>query len=144
MKKNLRTAGINFPRIPHTFHILHRSSNVSCLYFLAFVFLSAIVSSPSINAAPRETATSVFATSIMGKQVELNGSPMPAGATLFPGDVVRLGEEVAAPQAGELAGDGVRLVGVLERARVRLRIVLAGHDVVARHAPAHWPGWRCR
>jgi uncharacterized cupin superfamily protein len=96
MIKKSRTVGFNFPKIPHASHILHRSSNVSCLYFLAFVFLSAIVSSPSINAAPRETATSVFATSIMGKQVELNGSPMQVGATLFPGDVVRLGENSTA------------------------------------------------
>jgi hypothetical protein len=48
------------------------------------------------------------------------------------GDAVRLEQEVAAPQAGELAGDGVDLVGVLERVGVRLRVVLAGDDVVAR------------
>jgi ferric-dicitrate binding protein FerR (iron transport regulator) len=96
MQKKSRAAGINFPRIPHTSRILHRPSNVSCLYLLAVVFLSAIVSSPSIHAAPRDTPGSVFATSIVGKQVELNGSPMQAGATLFPGDVVRLGENSTA------------------------------------------------
>jgi len=96
MQKKSRAARINFPRIPHASHILHRSSNVSCLYFLLVVFLSAIVSGPSIHAATRDSASSVFATSIIGKQVELNGSPMPAGATLFPGDVVRLGENSTA------------------------------------------------
>jgi ferric-dicitrate binding protein FerR (iron transport regulator) len=96
MKKNSWTVGINCPRTPHASHILHRSSNVSCLYFLAVVFLLAIAASPSIYAATHDTAVSVFATSIVGKQVELNGSPMPAGATLFPGDVVRLGENSTA------------------------------------------------
>jgi ferric-dicitrate binding protein FerR (iron transport regulator) len=96
MKKNPRTVGINFRKISHIFHILHRSSNVSCFNFLAVVFLSAIVSSPSIHAAPRDSAASVFAASVMGKQVELNGSPMQVGATLFPGDVVRLGENSTA------------------------------------------------
>ncbi|HWF14248.1 MAG TPA: FecR family protein [Candidatus Acidoferrales bacterium] len=58
--------------------------------------MPAIFPGPSIHAASRDTAVSVFATSIVGKQVELNGSPMSAGATLFRGDVVRLGENSTA------------------------------------------------
>jgi ferric-dicitrate binding protein FerR (iron transport regulator) len=83
-------------KIFHSSRILHQSAIISCLYFLAGVFLSATIPSPVLHAATRDTAMSVFATSIMGKQVELNGSPMPAGATLFPGDVVRLGENSTA------------------------------------------------
>jgi ferric-dicitrate binding protein FerR (iron transport regulator) len=89
-------------KILQTSHILHPSVNVSFLYFLAAVFFLAIVPNPSIHAATSNTVASVFAASTQGKQVELNGSPMPAGATLFPGDVVRLGENsTAALQFGD-------------------------------------------
>jgi hypothetical protein len=46
---------------------------------------------PAAAAAPA-TVPAASATSIVGKTAQLNGAPMSAGATLFPGDVVQLGE----------------------------------------------------
>lgn len=82
----------NQSKIPHLSRILHRIANYSCLYFLAAVLLLATAATSPVDATPRNTGVTAFAASLVGKQVELNGSPMPAGATLFPGDVVRLGE----------------------------------------------------
>jgi ferric-dicitrate binding protein FerR (iron transport regulator) len=65
-------------------------------YFIAAVFLSSLVPASSLRAAPRGPKLPAFASSIVGKQVELNGSPIQAGATLFPGDVLRLGENSTA------------------------------------------------
>ena len=101
MKRKSRTFASDCKIVPHASHILQPSIKASCLCFLAAVFLEALVPGPSIHAASCDTAVPVFAASIVGKQVELNGSPMPAGATLFPGDVVRLGENsTAALQVG--------------------------------------------
>jgi ferric-dicitrate binding protein FerR (iron transport regulator) len=48
------------------------------------------------------TSPAASTSSINGKSVNLNGAPMAAGATLFPGDVIRLGENsTAALQFGK-------------------------------------------
>jgi ferric-dicitrate binding protein FerR (iron transport regulator) len=73
-----------------------QSANKLFFYFVAAVLLSSLVPSASLRAAPREPKLPVFASSIVGKQVELNGSAIQAGATLFPGDVLRLGENSTA------------------------------------------------
>jgi hypothetical protein len=94
--------------------MLLRRSHLSCLVFLAGVLAwIATPGAPAYGAAPA-SAPSASAASIIGKEAKLNGSPMPAGATLFPGDVVRLGvASTAALQFGNslvLAASGTELV----------------------------------
>ena len=79
-----------------TFRTMPRTSRFLRFHFLVAFFLSGIVLSPSLFAAPRDAGLPAFVTGLIGKQVELNGSPMLAGATLFPGDVIRLGEDSTA------------------------------------------------
>jgi hypothetical protein len=64
----------------------------SCLLFLAGILAWAAAPGSLASAAPPPGSPAASAASIIGKEVELNGSPMSAGATLFPGDVIRLGE----------------------------------------------------
>jgi FecR protein len=67
-------------------------SYFSCLLFLAGILVwMATPGSPAYGATPAD-GPAASASSILGKDAELNGAPMPAGATLFPGDVIRLGE----------------------------------------------------
>ena len=74
-------------------------------------------------AAPPAALPAASAASIIGQHAELNGAPMPAGATLFPGDVVRLGEGSTAALQFEgclvLAAAGTELV--VESGGVNLR-----------------------
>ena len=75
------------------------------------------------NAGTAPGAPAASASSIVGKDATLNGSPMPAGATLFSGDVIRLGDSsTAALQFGNnlvLAAAKTELV--VESSGVRLR-----------------------
>jgi ferric-dicitrate binding protein FerR (iron transport regulator) len=75
------------------------------------------------GAATPASAPAASASSIIGKGATLNGSPMAAGATLFPGDVIHLGESsTAALRFGNnlvLAAAGTELV--VEPGGVRLR-----------------------
>lgn len=104
MRKMRRTDSENRNRLPHLFRMLRQSTNHFTLYCLTFVLLSSTFPSPSLRAAPRDNAAPAFTTAITGKQVELNGSAMTADATLFPGDVLRLGENsTAALQFGNNA-----------------------------------------
>jgi ferric-dicitrate binding protein FerR (iron transport regulator) len=96
MKLNRRTDSRNRNRLLHPSCMMLQSANNLFLLFIAFVLLSSIVPVSALHAAPHDSTSPVFASSIMGKQVELNGSPMQAGATLFPGDVLRLGENSTA------------------------------------------------
>jgi len=96
MRANWRADSGNPDRYLHLFRMMLQSANNLFLYFVALVLMSSIVPVPHLHAAPRDRAVHVFASSIVGKQVELNGSPMQGGATLFPGDVLRLGENSTA------------------------------------------------
>jgi ferric-dicitrate binding protein FerR (iron transport regulator) len=69
-----------------------RQSYFSCLLFLAGILVWGTVPGSSAYGATAENNPAASAASIVGKDAELNDSPMPAGATLFPGDVIRLGE----------------------------------------------------
>jgi hypothetical protein len=64
----------------------------SFLLFLAGILLCGSVPDFLVFGATPEANPAASTTSITGKAVELNGTAMPAGATLFSGDVIRLGE----------------------------------------------------
>jgi ferric-dicitrate binding protein FerR (iron transport regulator) len=67
----------------------------------AAFFLSASPAASAFGARPA-TLPVASASSINGNSARLNGAPMAAGATLFPGDVIRLGEgSTAALQFGK-------------------------------------------
>jgi hypothetical protein len=68
----------------------------SCVLFLAGIFLTMEVSSPIAFGATPAKGPAASAASMMGRDVQLNGVPMPSGATLFAGDVIHLGEESTA------------------------------------------------
>jgi len=69
-----------------------RDSYFSCLLFLAVILVWAAAPGSSAYGAVPASGPAASAASIAGKNAELNGAPMAAGATLFPGDVIRLGE----------------------------------------------------
>ncbi len=72
--------------------ILFCRSNFLCILFLAGILIwTPAPGSPAFGATP-PSGPAASATSISGKDAKLNGTPMPVGATLFPGDVIRLGE----------------------------------------------------
>src|ERR1700676_4919830 len=64
----------------------------SFLFFLAGILVCGSVPHSSSYGATQGANPAASTTSITGKAVELNGTAMPAGATLFSGDVIRLGE----------------------------------------------------
>lgn len=67
-----------------------------CSLFLAAIFVwAAAPSAPAFGATPA-SGPAASAASISGREAQLNGAPMPVGATLFPGDVVRLGQNSTA------------------------------------------------
>jgi len=73
-----------------------RGSYFSFVLFVAVIIVCvAVPISPAFGAAPASGAAA-SAASIIGKDAKLNGTPMPAGATLFPGDVIVLGEDSTA------------------------------------------------
>lgn len=76
--------------------VLLRRSHFPCLLFLAGIFLWAAAADSPAFAGPTASSPTGSAASIIGKDAKLNGAPMPAGATLFPGDVIRLGEDSTA------------------------------------------------
>ena len=65
---------------------------LSCLLLLFTILILAVTPGPSTYGATPAATPAATAISIVGKDVELNGTPMPPGATLFPGDVIHLGE----------------------------------------------------
>jgi hypothetical protein len=75
---------------------LLRQSWLSCLLFLAGIFICGLAFDSQVFGATPASAPAASAASIIGKDAKLNGTPMPAGATLFPGDVIRLGEDSTA------------------------------------------------
>jgi ferric-dicitrate binding protein FerR (iron transport regulator) len=77
----------------------------------------------SIFAATSANIPAASAASVIGKEAELNGRPMPAGATLFPGDVIRTGQaSTAALRFGNsLVLADARTELVVEPAGVKLR-----------------------
>src|ERR1700733_2530334 len=81
------STGIASPslRQQRRFHLLRP------LFLLAFLAWIVVCASPAFAATPPGSPVASV-TNTIGKQVELNGSPMPAGATLYPGDAIRLGE----------------------------------------------------
>jgi ferric-dicitrate binding protein FerR (iron transport regulator) len=72
--------------------MLLRRGYFPCLLFLAGTLVWAAVPGASAYGATPASGPAASAASITGKDAELNGAPLAAGATLFPGDVVRLGE----------------------------------------------------
>jgi ferric-dicitrate binding protein FerR (iron transport regulator) len=73
--------------------LLLRYSYFFCLLFLAEMLVWATAPGSSAFAATTAGDPAASAASIIGKEAKLNGAAMPAGATLFPGDVIRLGED---------------------------------------------------
>ncbi len=80
------------------------------LFFLAGCFLFQIVPGSRAYAATPPGVPAASALNIVGKDAQLNGVPMLAGATLFPGDVIRLGE---ASTAALRFGDSLLLAAPL-------------------------------
>jgi ferric-dicitrate binding protein FerR (iron transport regulator) len=81
--------------------MLLRRSYFSCLLLLAGTLVWAAAPRSSAYGETPATGPAASAASIIGKDAELNGSQMAAGATLFPGDFIRLGEaSTAALQFG--------------------------------------------
>jgi hypothetical protein len=60
--------------------------------FFASCLIWTIVSDLKTYGATPASGPAASAASVMGKDAELNGAPMAAGATLFPGDIIRMGE----------------------------------------------------
>jgi len=80
MKTHLPRRRVFFLRAPH----------------LSTILLLTAPLAPRAFGAPPPTTPVASATSIRGAHVVVNGAPMTAGATLFPGDVVRVGEDSTA------------------------------------------------
>jgi ferric-dicitrate binding protein FerR (iron transport regulator) len=82
--------------VPECRTLRFRRAYYAGMMFLAGIFVWGFAHATSVYAAtpPRGTVASTL--SIIGKDARLNGSPMPSGATLFPGDVIRLGESSTA------------------------------------------------
>jgi ferric-dicitrate binding protein FerR (iron transport regulator) len=72
------------------------SSPYRFLILLAVIFVFAAMFNSSALGATPATGPAASAASISGKDAQLNGAPMPVGATLFPGDIVRLGPDSTA------------------------------------------------
>ena len=72
--------------------MLLRRSYFQGLLFLAGILFCAAAPCSMAFGATRANDPAASATSIIGKEAKLNGTPMPVGATLFPGDVIRVGE----------------------------------------------------
>src|SRR4029077_510566 len=72
--------------------LLLRRSYFSCLLFLAAILVCAAALGSSAYGTMPASGPAASAASILGKDAELNGAAMASGATLFPGDVIRLGE----------------------------------------------------
>jgi ferric-dicitrate binding protein FerR (iron transport regulator) len=75
---------------------LLRRSRFFCLWFFAGILALAATSGTPAFAGTPASIPAASAASVIGKNIALNGTPMPAGATLFPGDVIRLGESSSA------------------------------------------------
>lgn len=94
-----------------------------CSAVSGIALLLTVAAAPGAPGATPATSPVASTSSIDGKSVNLNGAPMAAGATLFPGDVIRLGEDSsAALQFGKslvLAAPQTELV--IEAAGVSLR-----------------------
>jgi ferric-dicitrate binding protein FerR (iron transport regulator) len=71
--------------------LLHRSY-FPFMLFLVGILTCAAAPGPSAFGATSANDPAASAASITGKDAKLNGTQMPVGATLFPGDVIRLGE----------------------------------------------------
>lgn len=79
-----------------------RNAVFGCALGATAVFFLSLSPAPSAFAARPATLPVASASSINGNSARLNGAPMAAGATLFPGDVIRLGEgSTAALQFGK-------------------------------------------
>jgi ferric-dicitrate binding protein FerR (iron transport regulator) len=89
--------------------LLHRSY-FPFMLFMAGILVCAAVPGPSAFGATSANGPAASATSITGKDAKLNGTLMPVGATLFPGDVIRLGE---ASTAGLRFGNSMVLAAPL-------------------------------
>jgi ferric-dicitrate binding protein FerR (iron transport regulator) len=72
--------------------LLLRRTYFSCLLFLSGILVWAAAPGSSALGATPASDPAASAASISGKYAQLNGTAMPVGATLFPGDVIRLGE----------------------------------------------------
>jgi len=90
--------------------MLLRRSYFAFMLFLAGILVRAAAPGPSAFGATSASGPAASATSITGKDAKLNGRPMPVGATLFPGDVIRLGE---ASTAGLRFGDSMVLAAAI-------------------------------
>ena len=109
---------------------LTRLSRFSFPLLLAGIFAAGMMPAQIALGATPADAPRATAAAVDGASVELNGVPMTSGESLFPGDVIRLGEaSIAALQFGQsrvLADAGTELVvesgGVLLRnGRVQIR-----------------------
>ncbi len=110
MKTLSRALASDYIGISSSRGMLLRRSYFSCLLFLAGIFVWVAASdSPAFGATPA-SGPAASAASIIGKDAKLNGTPMLAGATLFPGDVIRLGEDSTAALR---FGDGLVLAAPL-------------------------------
>src|SRR5579864_2675195 len=72
--------------------MLFRCSCSYSLLLVAGILVCAAAPGTSAYGATPESGPAASATNIIGKDAKLNGKAMPAGATLFSGDVIRLGE----------------------------------------------------
>jgi ferric-dicitrate binding protein FerR (iron transport regulator) len=75
--------------------LLHRSHSYFLLLLAGILVCAGAPGSSAYGATPGSDSAA-SATNIIGKDAKLNGKAMPAGATLFPGDVIRLGEDSTA------------------------------------------------
>ena len=81
---------------------LFRFWQVFCLPLMAGALISVGSAGSLAYGATPVSGSASSAAGVIGKEAKLNGAPMVAGATLFPGDVIRLGEgSTAALQFGD-------------------------------------------
>jgi len=70
---------------------IRRCSRICCFVVAAGILASGFASARSVFAATPAEVPAASAANMNGTNAELNGARMTSGATLFPGDVIRLG-----------------------------------------------------
>jgi len=73
-----------------------RHSHFACLLVLAGILVFAATPASLAYGATPASGPAASAASIIGKEAILNGTPLAPGATLYPGDVIRLGMDSTA------------------------------------------------
>src|SRR6266853_209894 len=141
MKTSLLNTARESSRIVRNFGRDRRTSIFSVTLLTLSLFSPAALEQRAFSATPA-SAPRAFATAITGANAQLNGARLIPGATLFRGDILKLGEaSSAALQFGNdlvLAAPGTEFVVESEGIKLRsgrVQVRLAGGDSFAVSGP---------